>query len=114
MPKWLTLMLAGCSFAAGSARSEVAAASDIGSTARSSVDIAVYVVLLQPARRWSSEHGYSGDAAHMQLGPRAGGCFCETMPGRDGGPAGSVEQAYIAPGWQLRLPGALGRSSPRR
>jgi len=51
MPKWLTLMLAGCSFAAGSARSEVAAASDIGFTTRSSVDIAadadsVYAVLL--------------------------------------------------------------------
>jgi len=53
----------------------------------------------------------------MQLELRAGGCFCETMAGRDGRPAGSVEHArilYIAPGRQLRLPGAPGRSSPRR
>ncbi len=112
---WL-LVLAGCAPLSGTARSEVVAVNDIGFLASNSADIAadadsVYALLVQPARWWSSRHTYSGDAANMRIDPRAGGCFCEVLPGRDGRPDGSVEHArviYAAPGRQLRLSGALG------
>ena len=34
--------------------------------------------LVQPSRWWS--HTWSGDKANLTLDPRAGGCFCETLP----------------------------------
>jgi uncharacterized protein YndB with AHSA1/START domain len=66
----------------------------------------VFAALLQPARWWSSEHTFSGNAANLVLDARAGGCWCETLP--DGGSVEHLHVVYVAPGKALRLRGALG------
>lgn len=66
----------------------------------------VWATLAEPARWWNKEHSWSGDATHLTLDPRAGGCFCETLPN-----GGSVEHMRViqsAPRRMLRLKGALG------
>lgn len=66
----------------------------------------VYQAVLAPAHWWSSEHTYSHDAANLTLDARAGGCWCETLPG-----GGSVQHMVVVnaiPGKLLRLRGALG------
>lgn len=66
----------------------------------------VYAALLVPAKWWNSDHTYSNDAANLTLEARAGGCFCEALPG-----GGSVQHATVwtlMPGVMLRLRGPLG------
>lgn len=66
----------------------------------------VYQALLAPQRWWNSDHTYSQDAANLALDARAGGCWCETLPG-----GGSVQHMVVVntiPGKLLRLRGALG------
>lgn len=100
---------------AAPAHSAVTATSDAGFATQTSVEIAaeadaVYALLIVPARWWNGAHSYSGNAANMRIDARAGGCFCEVLPGPSGN-AGSVEHGrvlYAAPGRQLRLSGALG------
>jgi hypothetical protein len=65
-----------------------------------------FAALLQPARWWSSEHTFSGNAANLVLEARAGGCWCENLP--DGGSVEHLHVVYVAPGKALRLRGALG------
>lgn len=67
---------------------------------------AVWAALVEPGRWWNSQHSWSGDAANLTLEPRAGGCFCETLPG--GGSVEHMRVIYAAPGERLRLSGALG------
>lgn len=58
---------------------------------------------------WSKAHTWSGDAAHLSLQARAGGCFCERWAG------GSVEHARVIaalPGQRLVMQGALGPLQP--
>jgi hypothetical protein len=55
---------------------------------------------------WSDDHTFSGKAANMSIEPKAGGCFCETLPN-----AGGVEHLrvnYIVPGQRLVMGGPLG------
>lgn len=66
----------------------------------------VYTALLSPARWWNSEHTFSGNAANLSLDARAGGCWCETLPG--GGSVEHLRVVYVQPGKLLRLRGALG------
>jgi uncharacterized protein YndB with AHSA1/START domain len=66
----------------------------------------VYAMLTTPARWWSSDHTFSHDAANLSLEPRAGGCWCERLPG--GGSVEHMRVVYVAPGRMLRLQGALG------
>jgi uncharacterized protein YndB with AHSA1/START domain len=66
----------------------------------------VYAALIEPARWWSSDHTYSGDAKNLHLQAKAGGCWCETLP--DGGSVVHLTVVYVAPGKVLRLRGALG------
>jgi uncharacterized protein YndB with AHSA1/START domain len=66
----------------------------------------VYAALLQPARWWSSDHTFSGNAANLVLEARAGGCWCETLP--NGGSVEHLRVVYVSPGKTLRLRGALG------
>jgi hypothetical protein len=40
----------------------------------------VWLALISPADWWQSEHTWSGSAKNLTLMPRAGGCFCETIP----------------------------------
>lgn len=66
----------------------------------------VWATLIAINRWWSKDHSYSGDAANFTLDPRAGGCWCEKLPG-----GGSVEHQrviFVQPGKLLRLSGALG------
>ncbi|MET0371854.1 MAG: ATPase [Sphingobium sp.] len=99
------------------ADAKVASSSDVGFAVQDGFDLAsgdaaaVYALIATPARWWNAAHSYSGNAANLTIDPRAGGCFCEAVPARDGKPAGSVEHArvvYAAPGEELRLSGALG------
>ena len=66
----------------------------------------VYAALLLPAHWWSSDHTFSGSAANLVLDARAGGCWCETLPG--GGSVEHLRVVYVSPGKTLRLRGALG------
>ena len=55
---------------------------------------------------WNPSHTYSGQAASLRMGLRAGDCFCEQW-----GDGASVEHArviQVQPGRQVRLEGALG------
>jgi hypothetical protein len=65
-----------------------------------------YAALMQPAKWWSSNHTFSGNAANLYLEGRAGGCWCESLPG--GGSAEHMRVVYVVPGKTLRLRGALG------
>lgn len=68
----------------------------------------VWDTLRAPARWWSKDHTWSGDAANLYLDPQATGCFCEKLPGST---RGSVEHAHVIfaqPLKLLRLRGALG------
>lgn len=70
----------------------------------------VWAALKAPAKWWSKDHTYSGDAANLWMDAQAGGCFCEKLAG-EGGSRGSVEHArilYAQPGRVLRLQGAFG------
>jgi uncharacterized protein YndB with AHSA1/START domain len=75
----------------------------------------LWAALVAPARWWSAEHSWSGDAANFYLVAQAGGCFCELLRSdgaaniRDA--AGSVEHMrvlYAQRGKLLRMRGALG------
>lgn len=75
----------------------------------------VWLALISPAAWWRSEHTWSGDSKNLMLTPKAGGCFCETIPEVDEPGRftleGSVEhmrvvQAY--PETALRMVGNLG------
>jgi hypothetical protein len=75
----------------------------------------VWLALISPADWWRSEHTWSGSAKNLTLMPKAGGCFCETIPEVDEPGRftleGSVEhmrviQAY--PESALRMVGNLG------
>lgn len=66
---------------------------------------AAYALTGQPARWWSSDHSWSGDAANLSMKLRPGGCFCEALPG-GGVRHGEVVMAW--PGRQLTLDAALG------
>ncbi len=41
----------------------------------------IWRTMAQIERWWSPAHTYSGDARHMRLEPRAGGCWCEQWDG---------------------------------
>ena len=66
----------------------------------------VWDVLVQPARWWSSDHTFSGSAANLSLEPKAGGCWCETLP--NGGSVQHLTVSFFAPPRALVLRGALG------
>lgn len=70
---------------------------------------AVWEALIHPEGWWS--HTWSDNSANLSLDPRAGGCFCETLPAAEGWPAGSVEHMrviMVMPGSALRMSGSLG------
>ena len=99
------------------ATAEVAASSDSGFVSHNVVQVPAtpaeaWAQLFVPGEWWNGEHTYSGDAANMTIAAAAGGCFCETIPGANGGPAGQIEHMrvlYIDPRVHtLRLDGALG------
>ncbi len=62
--------------------------------------------LVEVAHWWSDDHTFSGKAANLSIEPKAGGCFCETLPG--GGGVEHLRVNYIVPGQRLVMGGALG------
>ena len=65
----------------------------------------VYRAIARIGSWWHPDHTWSGDARNLSLDPRAGGCFCERLPG---GGVQHMTVVYAAPGRQLRLVGGLG------
>jgi uncharacterized protein YndB with AHSA1/START domain len=97
--------------AAPIAMAEVTGAGASGFEVREKVHIAatpdtVYATVLAPKRWWDPKHTYSGDANRLTLEAKAGGCWCESMPG--GGSVEHLEVTYLAPGKAVRFRGALG------
>lgn len=101
------------------AQADVVTNTEAGFVLRQAADVtagpdAVWAQLVKPSGWWSGQHSYSGDAANLSLDPRAGGCFCETLPSPSSpraAPRGSVEHMrviYAEQGKALRLSGALG------
>jgi uncharacterized protein YndB with AHSA1/START domain len=66
----------------------------------------VYAALIAPQNWWSSDHTFSHNAANLSLDARAGGCWCEALPG--GGSVQHLTVVFADPGKILRLRGALG------
>ena len=96
---------------ASAARAEVVDAQPGGFEVRQTVHIAaspdrVYRALAEVGHWWDGAHSFSGDAAHLSLEPKAGGCFCETLP--DGGSAAHMRVLLAQPGKAMRLEGVLG------
>jgi uncharacterized protein YndB with AHSA1/START domain len=55
---------------------------------------------------WDPSHTFSGSSHNLTIEEKPAGCFCEKLPG--GGGVRHMEVAYLAPGKQLVLTGALG------
>jgi uncharacterized protein YndB with AHSA1/START domain len=93
------------------ARAEVTVAGPGGFTVTESFHttaspMKVWAALVVPSRWWDSEHSWSGNAANLSLDAKAGGCWCETLPG--GGSAQHMTVEFVDPGKTLRMRGALG------
>ena len=67
---------------------------------------AVWAVLAKPAQWWDRAHTWSGKASRLTIAPRAGGCFCEALPG--GGSVEHMRVIRVEPGKMLVLGGGLG------
>jgi carbon monoxide dehydrogenase subunit G len=115
----LLVLLAG-PLASGRAEAEVVARSDNGFVVRHVAEVTAsaedaWKVLIDPAAWWNGVHSFSGDAKNLSIDPRAGGCFCEVLPGEgEKGwlhPRGGVEHMrviFVDQGKALRMAGALG------
>jgi uncharacterized protein YndB with AHSA1/START domain len=66
-----------------------------------------YAMLGRIGEWWSSAHTYSGSAANLGMDLKAGGCFCERLPGTSGS-AEHMRVVYAQPGVMLRVQGGLG------
>ncbi len=120
----IQLALAGLAFGMGliaPAQAEVAETSDNGFVIVLSVDAAaskteVWRELVVPARWWSAQHTFSGDAANLYIDAQATGCFCEKLPKAPDAPVdqrmGSVEHMHVVHAdpqrGVLRMVGGLG------
>jgi hypothetical protein len=105
---------------AAPSRGEVVARAETGFVVHQVAEVAAgpseaWKALVEPAGWWNGEHTFSGNAANLALEPRAGGCFCETLPGEgEKGwlrPRGSVEHmrvVFAEEAKALRMVGALG------
>jgi hypothetical protein len=93
---------------AGAARGEVTDRSAAGFEVTEKATIAappgkVWDALMRPARWWSSQHTWSGDAKNLSFDPS--GCFCETLKK---GAVRHMMVIYADGSTQLRMAGALG------
>jgi uncharacterized protein YndB with AHSA1/START domain len=82
-----------------------------GCTVRQTVHLAaspqqVYDALVKPAKWWNPAHSFTNDSNNLTIDARAGGCFCEKLPG--GGSAEHMTVVFASPGKALTLRGALG------
>lgn len=67
----------------------------------------VFDAIGELGRWWDPEHSYSGDAKNITFPLKAGGCWCETIPG-----GGSVQHGTVVLAWRekglIRAHAALG------
>lgn len=56
---------------------------------------------------WDPEHTYSGKSSNIRFELMPGGCFCERIP-KTGGGVEHMHVAFVDPGKQVILTGALG------
>ncbi len=114
----ILLTVTVAALAVSSARAEVVDSSTGGFATHNSAVVAadrraVWDALIHPEGWWS--HTWSNDSANLSLEPRAGGCFCETLPDTAGWGEGSVEHMRVItvmPGSTLRMAGSLGPLQP--
>ena len=106
-----TLIFAALAAAGSSAEAEVKSSSPAGFEveSRQIVQAAperVFAALGEIGGWWSGQHSYSGSAANMSLGLKAGDCFCERLA--NGGSVEHMRVVFAQPGRLLRLQGGLG------
>lgn len=101
-------------------RAEVVARTDAGFVVRHVAEVTAsaedaWSALIDPAAWWNAEHSFSGDAGNLSIDARAGGCFCEVLPGEGEkgwlAPRGGVEHmrvVFVERNKALRMTGALG------
>lgn len=105
------IALAATVIAGDRARAAITDAAPNGFTVSETAHIAapsdgIYAALIVPAHWWSRHHTFSGDSANLTFDAKAGGCWCETLPG--GGSVQHMTVVYAVPGKILRLRGAMG------
>jgi hypothetical protein len=93
------------------ASAEVVSAGPNGFEVRHSVNLVIpqqkaFEAFSQIQNWWSKDHTYSGDASHLSLQLRPGGCFCERLD--NGGGIEHLRVTYVQPGERAVLTGALG------
>lgn len=116
----LRFAFAALALIAAPAQAEIVARSDSGFVIRHVAEVTAspedaWKQLVAPADWWNAEHSFSGDASNLSLDPRAGGCFCEALPGEGEkgwlNPRGGVEHmrvVLVERNKALRMVGALG------
>ena len=86
MLKFATALCVAVVLLALPARADVVDAAPNGFSIRVTTDVnavpaVVFRAIGQVASWWDSDHTWSGSAANLSIDLRAGGCFCETLPG---------------------------------
>jgi hypothetical protein len=99
------------SFAAAVPRAEVVDSSASGFTVKITQHVGApvaktYATALAVGTWWQSSHTYSGSAANLTIDPKAGGCWCETLP--DGGSVQHMQVVLVIPNQIVRFTGGLG------
>jgi uncharacterized protein YndB with AHSA1/START domain len=97
--------------AAGTARAEVVGANGNGFEIRHAVQVVMpqertFDAFTRISQWWNKAHTYSEDSSNLSLSLTPGGCFCERLP--NGGGVEHMRVAYVEPGQELVLTGALG------
>lgn len=105
------LPLLALALVAGPAAAEVKSATSNGFALeyRASLNVPpdrVYRAVGEIGRWWNPDHSYSGKAENLSLELKAGGCFCEQLPG--GGGIEHLRVVHVDPGNRIVLSGALG------
>ena len=109
--KTLSIGIVALALAVTPLSAEIADSSANGFTVKETVNIQatpqdVYARIVRVGDWWSSDHTFSHDAHNLSLEDKAGGCFCEKMPG--GGGVKHMEVVYVVPGKAIVLHGTLG------
>jgi hypothetical protein len=91
---------------------EVITASSNGFEVRETVPLVVpaetaFTAFVDIGSWWDPQHTYSGDSSNLSLAAVPGGCFCERVP-KNGGGIEHLHVAYVEPGKNIVLTGALG------
>ncbi|MDQ3115195.1 MAG: ATPase [Verrucomicrobiota bacterium] len=67
---------------------------------------AAYDAFVEVGRWWNDSHSFSGAAKNISIDPKAGGCWCETLP--NGGSVRHMTVVHANPAAMLVFNGGLG------